>query len=270
MSAYEILHLIELNKKKAELDFKKGYLIIKGNDKNDEQINIFNNELTEILYQISALEKKLQKKHISLFYPNEDELIKLGSELEKFSPAEIYSAIEKKNGIAYELFEKRGKIIKENFEKRGEIAALIEFANSLHQNIRIKLIKEIKSGEFKELDINALNEKERLKLFTLLNRSGITCFLDKHLLTSESTAESIKWNEIKIQLNGRYLWIDQEKEDEIKQFEKELTKVSNLVQIKNAERQIKAFTPEEETQFKDLQVAYLAMIKKRDAFFEEK
>lgn len=260
---------MELNKKKAECEFKKGYLVMKGKGIDDAQIVAFNHELAEIFYQISALEKKIAEKHILLFYPNEDKLIELGSELEKFGPEKIYQAIEKKNGIVYEFFEKKGKIIKENFEKRKDIAALVEFVNLLPKNMMFELIKKIKFGEIGELDVSTINEKEKIKLFVLLNRSGITCFLDleKHVLSSYT--KDIKWDEVKVRLNGNYIWINQEKVDEIKRFEKELTKIANLVQFKNAERQIKTFTPDEETQFKDLQIAYLALIRKRNAFLEE-
>lgn len=267
MSASEISHLMELNKKKAELDFKKGYFVMKGMKAAEPRASALDAEIADISQQVSALEKKVAETGRVLFYPNEDAMLELGSELGKFKPEEIYAAVERKTGDVYAVFEKKGLLVKENFERRKEVAALIEYANSLPEKIRTEIIGKVKAGQIGKLDASTLEEKKRERLFRLLNRCGITCFLEGHMLISENR-KGTEWKEVKVQLNGSHVWVDRAQEEEVMKFGKELVETGNLVQLRNAERQVKKFTPDEEKQFRDLQNSYLTMIRRRDSLLE--
>lgn len=264
----DICSLLELNKKKAELDFKKGYCIRKGMDKKDPQILFYQNELNEVSKEINNLKKKVSMNGLELFYPYENTITELNNKLKQFSAVEIDGALETKKGEAYSFLEKRGKILKDNFNKREEIAVLIKFVNALPSKIKKDIIKFVKAGQITSFDISTLNEKDRKTLFKLLNRAGIFCVLGGHALLTEQ-GKGIVWEETKVRLDGNFVWVDANKEQEIIEFNKELWNVGNEIQLTTAQRQIKKFNEEEDARFVELQKKYLLLLKKRDEFNKE-
>ncbi|VVC01835.1 Uncharacterised protein [uncultured archaeon] len=263
MSAAEISYLMELNKRKSELEFKKGYLLRKGAAHRDPRMISMDAELAEVAKQAAVLESKIMARIDSLFYPNENQLAEFGKKLAALAPAEIDRAMETRGGDAYAILEKRGAFLKSNFERRDEIAALIEFASSLPSKVRDEIVERVRAGKVGSLDASTLDEKTRTKLFTLLNRVGIPCALDGYKLMTES-AKGRKWGEVRVELNGNRVWVDEKREEEVRSFGKELVETGNAIQLMNAERQVTKFGPEDEKKFTDLQKKYLGLVRKRD------
>lgn len=267
MAASEIFHLIELNKRKAGLEFKKGYLLRKGKDGGDEIIASLEHEIEEIGKQALELESRIMVRETVLFYPHEKEMAALSSEIGKFGPEEVDRAMETREGDVYGLLEERGKFIKENFENRKEIAALIEFVNSLPSGIRDETIESVRNGRVGELDASTLDEKSRAKLFRLLNRSGIRCIMESYKIITESRNGS-SWDERMVELSGGRVWVSPENEEKIRKLGADLSETSRAIQVMNAEREIREFSAEEQKNFGDMQKKYLEMIRKRDALIE--
>lgn len=267
MAASEISHLIELNKRKAELEFKKGYLLRKGRSMGDAAIASLEHEIAEMGKQALELESRIMVRETVIFYPHEKEIAALSSEIAKFMPEEIDRAMENREGEAYGLLEERGKFIKGNFENRKEIAALIEFVNSLPSRIRDETIERVMTGEVGELDASTLNEKSREKLFRLLNRSGIRCMMESYKIVTESRKGSF-WDERMVELNGARVWVSPENEEKARKLGAELAETSRAIQVMNAEREIRKFSAEEQKNFGSMQKRYLEMIRRRDALIE--
>lgn len=267
MGAAEIVYLIELNKKRAELKFKRDYLIRKGKAVDDPQVARLGAELENISKQADELESKITTKE-ALFYPNEKLISELNAEVAKLAPEKIDQAMLSKAGDEYALLEKRGKLLKDNYERRKEIATLMEFANSLPSKIRDEIIEKTKLGSIGELDASILDEKARARLFKLLNRAGIRCVLDQYRLLNEGQSAT-QWNEKRLEVEGNIVWTDGTKDNEIADFFRQMTETGNRIQVMNAERHVKTFTPEEETQFFELQKKYLDMLKKRNEMLSE-
>lgn len=268
MLTNEISRLMELNKRKAELEFKKGYLIAK--NRPQESVVSMEQELAEIAKQAFELESKITAKGTSIFYPNTRRIAELAEGLSGLKPEEIYSAMEKKQGESYSLMESRGKLVMKNLENRWEIAQLVEFVNYLPSKIRDEVIEKTESGEIGELDVSVLDESQKLRLFKLLNRAGVACaMLGYKLIPANGNGNSVKWNEAWVEMGGRRIWIAPEMMDEVKVFEKQLAETARAIQVMNAERQVKKFGPAEESAFMELQKAYLGMLKRREQLLSD-
>lgn len=270
MLANEISHFIELNKRAAELVFKKNYLLAKGKKKEDIQIISLELENNEINEQKIELEKTIRAKGIVLFYPYENEINKLNLELAKLEQSEIYKAMETKQGEVYELIKNRGKFIKENFENRNEISALIELVNSLPADIRTETIEKTKAGNINGLNVSTLDAQTRIKLFKLLNRSGIRCVIDSCKLAFATESKlGIVWDEKPIELNRTRVWVAEKNEEKMRKMINELGETSRAIQVMNAENEIKKFSANEQNIFAGLQKKYLDLMHQRDKLIEE-
>ncbi len=263
MGAAEISSLIELSKKVAELEFKKNYLLHKGRTREDATVISIATELEHLSRQVNELESRITIRE-AIFYPNEKRLAEFKANLAKYGVAEIANAMERKEGELYTLLEKRGRLLKKNYERRKEIAALVEFVNSMPSKSREEISERIREGKIGILDASTLSENERMKLFRLLNRAGIPCFVEAHKLVSESK-KGISWAETRVTLNGSGVWTEPDEEAEIAKFGEELANTGNLIQVTNAERQVRKFSADEEKQFRELQKKYLGLLRKRDA-----
>ena len=69
--------------------------------------------------------------------------------------------------------------------------------------------------------------------------------------------------EVRFTIDGTPIWVPKEKADEIRNFIKQLNDTSIKVQVKNAEKQVKKFSKEEEEAFDQLQIKYLELIKRK-------
>lgn len=267
MGAGEISLLMELNKRVAELEFKRDYLLQKGKDKGDWTVASMENEISRFSKQADELESKITTKG-TIFYPNEKKIAELNEAMAKYGIAEISRAMEQKEGDVYALLEKRGKFLKENYGNRKEIAALVEFVNTLPSKIREEIIERTKDGKIGVLDASTLNERDRAKLFKLFNRSGIRCFAEGHKLVSESK-KGTGWSEAKVELEGNYVWSEATDEPKTKEFMKQLVETGKAIQVMNAERHVRQFSAEEEKGFLDTQRNYLELLKKRNGMLAD-
>ncbi|MBU0586862.1 hypothetical protein KJ780_05085 [Candidatus Micrarchaeota archaeon] len=262
MLANEIARLMELNKMKAELEFKKNWLISKGNK---DKVVAYEAELEEASRQTLELESKITAKGITLFYPNMKKINELAGKLSAIPQEKLFSAMEQKEGEVYSLFESKGKLIKRNMENRWEIALLMEFTNSLPSGVRDSLIEMSENGEIGELDVSILEENQRMKLFRMLNRAGLECeLLGYNIIPKNMNGDGVKWNEIWVETSGRKIWASPEKIEEVKKFEKDMEDAGRTIQIMNAERQIRDFSDAEENKFNEAQKKYLEMIRKKE------
>ena len=269
MFVNEIARLIELNKRRAELEFKKAYLQKKPGA-NEQASSALETELAKATTQAYELESYVTTKGLVIFYPNAMEISAANSELSKFSPEQIYDALRSKNGEVYALLEKKGRLVKGNLENRWEIAELMEFANTLPGKVRDEVTEKVQAGKIGEMDVSILKEAERTRLFKLLNRAGIRCVMHDHRFATESTNPSqVKWEESGVAIGSRRIWVQAGKEEEVMKLGQELADIEKGIQIMNAERQIRKFSLDEETKFVELQKRLLEAIKARESMLSE-
>ncbi|MDD5337620.1 MAG: hypothetical protein PHS02_04005 [Candidatus ainarchaeum sp.] len=263
MGANEISFLAELRKRKQELEFKHGYLLRKGRERTSPAVYSLEQELEGVAKQVQELEDMLKELKVELFYPHENEIRKLGAAIAKHKPEDVDKAMESKSGELYALMEERGALTKENYGRRREIAALMDLANSFPSKIRDEIAEIVRRGELDELDGSVLDDRNREKLFKLLNRCGIGCSLSGYSLLPPGKGR-VEWNEARVELNGLCAWVEPEKVHEIEKFGKEIVATGNEIQVMNAERQVKKFGSGEEKKFEELQKKYLEMVKRRN------
>jgi len=263
MGANEISFLAELRRRRQELEFKHGYLLRKGRERTDPNVYSLEQELENVSKQAKELEDMLKQLKVMLFFPHEKEIKKLSAAISRFKPEEVDTAMESKDGELYSLMEKRGRFTKENYERRREIAALVDLANSLPSKIRDEIAEIVRKGELQELDASVLDDRNRERLFRLLNRCGIGCSLSGYKLLPAGKGR-VEWNEARVELNGFYVWVEPEKAHEVEKFAKDMVAAGNTIQVMNAERQVRKFGSEEEGKFEELQKKYLEMVKTRN------
>jgi hypothetical protein len=258
LNARDLARLLELNKKKAELEFQARIL----NQKPD-------GELRRVSALAGEFEDKAKSAGVRLIYPNQERLDCYAKELEAFPADAIREGLKVKDGRAYQTLKERGMIIKKNYENRAEIAKLLILIARMGKDEGDALANAIASGGISApLRASTLDEGSRAKLARFLRRCGIMCALSGEEL-SPAGGDGEGEKEIRIEMPSRCVWVS---EDSRKPLEENLKKMNDLnarIQLKNAERQIKVFTEEEETLFASLQKDYLDLLKEQDELLRE-
>lgn len=258
INAREVARLIELNKKKAELEFKSKVMGIDNSA-----------ELKAIVNNANDIAQRVRAAGIVLVFPNQTSLDELGEELDSIPPDNIREGLKVRDGKAYNLLQERGIIVKRNYENRFEIAKICLLVSRLslaEKKVIDSLIREAKLPEH-PVTVLTIGEKERMRLSKFLTRCGIACTVngDGQLLAPENETD----REIKIELANRIVWISEGNKGKIEDNLKRIKDINTIIQLKNAERQIKVFSEEEETQFELMQKDYLELLKEQDKMLED-
>jgi hypothetical protein len=246
--------LIEIRKRIAELEYKKGYLERMGSP---DGIKDIEEELAMLRERGAVLEKKAAG--MAIFVPFQNKVEELGAKVAAKAPEEVDGALRSRSGELYGILNERGKVLKANLEARNEIGKLVLLVHRMNGEMKGKVIEAVKEGKVPEgIGASELGENAG-KVVSALNRSGIGCrVVEDKLVSSEEP-----WGEEKVSLNNSYVWIPKEKVDSFRQNETEMEKVGIKLQVKNAERQVKDFSEEEMKDFQDLQNRYMGLLRAR-------
>ncbi len=260
----DIVKSIELNKQRAELDFKVKFSV---------QNESLKSELKKIETQIAVIADKLIKVGLRVALPKENQLNNFNSELKKFKDSEILEALKLKQGKIYDLLLARGVIIKENFDNKHNIAKINILLSKFPVTIRTKLLEALREGKL-SLDVSLdVDEKSRLLLAKLFNRLGVQVFINGKLLSGSSSGQpldkNVTYTETSIVLGNKCVWVAADMADSLIELNNKIRQISTKIQLRNAERQVKIFNENEEQEFVQLQSEYLSLLKNQDALLED-
>ncbi len=262
----EVIQLIELNKKKAELDFRYAILSKKSQNENAHDLE---EELRSIQNKITAIQEKCAKEKISMVMPSEEQIERLNEKLKRVADTDILDALQTKNGGIYQLLTERGKVIKNNFEKRTDIAKMLLLLSGFPEEIRPTLYEVLKKGKIDSNIPYTENESKKKLLMKLFWRIGIEAYVNDQGFTNQKTEEK-REQEVLVQLqNNKHVWVTKPKQTVLCEVEEKLKAISTKIQLKNAERQIKVFDEDEEREFSQIQNEYLRLLKNRDEVLDE-
>jgi hypothetical protein len=254
MEINEIAKLIDLNKRKAGLEFKKA-IGIKCDD-----------ELARVRKEAHVVANIAKTAGIEIIFPNQNRLEDLEKMLEGTSPEQKKEAISSKRGETFDLLSKRAEIAGANYENRYEVAKIAHIISKMDEIEKAKIKEAIVSGTVEEqLKIGSLDEKKRQKLARSLNRCGIKCTVAEAELVPTDPGES----EISIKIENRKVWVNKDTMEHLENNLKRMEVVGSELQVKNAKRQILEFSEEEETKYSELQQEYLELLKKQDELLHD-
>lgn len=249
--------IIECRKKRAELVFKKGYLNWKKSS-NDFLIKHIDLDLIEIENQLKELEKKLGK--YSIVFPDQDKLDELNEKVSSLDPEELYETMESKEGDVFELLKERGELLRYLYEKREEISKFNVLLQKLKEKDRDSITALLKNKEnFSEEEILTLKDKTlKSNLFKLFSR-----------LDFPVSKENLNISEERVFVGSRAVWVPNSMSEKIVEMNKTMDELSRKIQFKNAEKQIKNFSENEEKEFQSMQSQYLTLLKEKDKILHD-
>lgn len=256
----DIIRLIELSKKRAELDFKAKVTTDSSGDA----------ELRPVSAQIAVLTDKFLKAGMSVAMPREKQINDFNDELKKFKDKDILEALRSKHGGIYELLSARGILLKENYDNRANIAKINILLSRFPVTTRVKLLDALRNGKLSQ-DISVEgDEKSKLLLVKLFARLGIMVFMDGKLLSSmPSEKDVMEMKEIPVAIGNSCVWVSQGSADSLIELNNKIKQISTKIQLRNAERQVRVFNEKEEQEFAQLQTDYLSLLKDQDALLAE-
>ena len=259
----DIVKSIELNKQRAELDFKVKFSV---------QNESLKSELKKIETQIAVIADKFIKGGLRVALPKENQLNNFNSELKKFKDSEILEALKLKQGKIYDLLLARGVIIKENFDNKHNVAKINILLSKFPVTIRTKLLEALREGKL-SFDVSLdVDEKSMLLLAKLFNRLGVQVFVNGKLLSGPSGQpldKNVTYTETSIILGNKCVWVAADIADNLIELNNKIRQISTKIQLRNAERQVKIFNENEEQEFVQLQSEYLSLLKNQDALLED-
>ena len=252
----ELARLMELNKRKAELEFQK--TVIGGN---------FETDIARIASSAQELSNKAKSSGVELVLPGQKRLDELAEALKGFSTESIREGIKIRDGQAFQTLKDRGMIVKRNFENRFEIAKLTILAAKMQEADKTALRGLISAGALASpLPLNIL-EGDRKKLAKILSRCGIECVPGESGL--EPAMDKEREKETKLEVSNRPVWINEESRPQLEENLKKMQTLNAQIQLKNAERQLREFSEEEEDTFATLQAEYLSLLKEQDELLKD-
>jgi hypothetical protein len=252
MEMKELVGIIELNKKRAELEFKKTVLC-----------QSCEAELSENKKQLDELSAKT--KGAAVVLPNQRRLDDLGKVLSGYGPTEIKEAIKTKSGPAYDALMQRGAIVKSNNENRFEIAKLNLEMQHLNDDERAKTSDVLKLGAiFGPIAFTSADEATIKRIAKFMRRCGIPCVASgKEIIAGSDDGE------VKMTFSNRMIWVSDDVRKKLEDNLKRLQQVSMKVQLRNAERQVLSFDEAQEKDFATLQHEYLDLLKEQDELLKD-
>jgi hypothetical protein len=257
MNARELSRLLELNKKKAELEFQRSVLGMKPDS-----------DLSRVSSSVAELSAKARSAGIEVVYPEQKRLDELAKEVDEFPTDALREGLKIKDGKAYQVLKDRGMIIKRNFQNRSEIAKLLILASKMGNEEKGSLLGVIASGALAErLTASSIPEEERKRLARVLRRCGILCQVDGEGL--EPVLEGVVEKELILEMSNRSVWVTEEAKPVLEANLKRIGALNAKIQLKNAERQVKLFSQAEEDDFATMQMEYLDLLKQQDGILKD-
>lgn len=248
----DISRFMELNKQRAELVFRKSY------SAGASAGVAIDRELSAVEASISSFNEKLKKARIELVVPYYDQIVGLTAQIEKYSHASIAEALKSRSGELYSLLEQRGKLTKRNYEAREEIGKLNILLQHIGSRNREHIVKAISGGSLVEgettVSFDGIDSKSQKALCVLLKRVGLS-----GLVNGAKTPE-----EVEVTIANRRFWVPPDAVEAISKNEQRMNELQKSIQLKNAERQIKVFSEEEEHAFVSAQKQFLELLKEKD------
>ncbi|MFN7991129.1 MAG: hypothetical protein U0R44_03135 [Candidatus Micrarchaeia archaeon] len=255
ITAREISRLLELNKKRAEFEFKRR---VYGTE--DAESKAVSQNASEISSKISAA-------GIEIMIPCLKKLDELGKTLDEFPPDSVREAMKVRDGRVYEILRERGFIVKRNFENRLEIAKISILASGLGAKERQELSAAVSSGALAgPIGLSPLDENAANSLARCLRRCGISC---ESVSGELRAAEQEGAREVRLEVSNRQVWISEEGKKLLEENLKKIHAINTVIQLRNAERQIRTFSDEEEAGFAGLQKEYLDLLKQQDEILRQ-
>jgi hypothetical protein len=248
----DLARLMELTKKRAELEFGRNVL----GQNTDFEIG-----------QIGKAHAELSgKARVEIIVPQAEKLEELQKIIAGFSNDDLREALKIRDGKVYHFLTERGRIVKRNFENRMEIAKISIIASKAHAEEREALVRAIKKGALDgTLNVKSIDDKMRKTLVRLMVRCGIPA----QLSGDEIKSGDAETGEVRMEVSNRGIWIDKSLKPKLEENVKRMREINSVIQLKNAERQIKTFNNDEETQFSSLQRQYLDLLKEQDDILKE-
>jgi len=247
----EISKLIELRKLRAETEFKKQIL-----SDAEEEAEKMKAEVESMISEINRLTDKLKRANVIFALPNESRIDEYNAEIDSAGHKEVHNALKSRTGHVYELLLKRGSMIKENFNNREDIAKLVLLANTLDEEQKNRFFDSLRSGVVTDSSMEGIDETRKGNLMRLMKRIGFVSSNDEH-------------DEVLVDIGDRKVWISKEKEKDILANLENLRALNSKIQLKNAEKQVKVFSDEEEKEFAMIQQSYLELLKEKDGLLKE-
>src|SRR5512143_571646 len=255
ITAKDLSRLIELSKKKAELEFKK---TVFGED---------DSSLKHITSNQAELAARVKAASIELAIPNQGKLDELGKQLESFPPDAIREGLKVRDGKAYNVLRERGLIVKRNHENRLEIAKLSIAVAKASREERDALLAVIRSGSLGAgIALGSLDQKSVEAMARFMRRFGLPCVASGQSLSPSPEAGE---KEIRLDFSNRTVWVKEEAKPLLEDNLKRMHTINATIQLRNAERQIKSFSDDEESRFAVLQKEYLDLLKQQDEILRE-
>lgn len=251
-TASDISKLIECRKKRAELLFKKGYLIWK-NSENEKLRKEIDSEFIAAESELENIQGKLGK--FSPVLPDQEKLEELNKEITSFEQEELYEAMKEKEGKAYKVLKERGDLFKYIFEKKEEIAKLNMIIHNLNSKEKSSIINILRNkSDFSEEPIEKIKDKKtRTDLFKLFSR-----------INYPVSEPHLKVKEEKVLLRSTVLWVPSSVVPKVNTINQSIEELSRKLQFMNAQKQIKDFSDAEEKEFVSMQDQYLSLLKEQD------
>jgi len=254
MEINEIAKLIDLNKRKAGLEFKKAIGIE------------CDNELDRVRKEADAASNSAKTAGIEIVFPNQNRLEDLEKMLEGTGPEQKKEAISSKSGETFELLSKRADIAGANYENRYEVAKIAHIISKMDEIEKTKIRDAIRSGSVEEqLKIGSLDEKKRQMLAKSLNRCGIKCTV----IEAELAPTDAEEDEISIKIENKKVWVNKDTMEHLENNIKRIEVVGSELQVRNAKRQVIEFNEEDEAKYSELQQEYLELLKKQDELLHD-
>ncbi|NYZ77708.1 hypothetical protein H0O02_05350 [Candidatus Micrarchaeota archaeon] len=267
LAVKDIAELVELDRKRIELELKRSYLQLNKND--EDSVNALSKSLAEVNSSIKDRASKIEKVGINFCLVCQEKISDINSKLSTFSISDQVDALTAKEGEVYELLKERGTLLKKNFEERENLAKLLILISQVTAaDTKYRLTEVVKRGGVREtIILEGCGSAITGKLAALFGRTGIAASVSKDgkLLTGHATETT----EIPFVIANKKVWVAAGSAHRLTDNLSNIDKLSPQLQWKNAQRQIMVFSETEEAEFVDLQRKYLELLREQDEILKE-
>lgn len=256
----DVVAFLELTKTRAELSFR---LAVSENE--DEKTEI-RKKLESVQGKISRIYGLIDRADVALAIPNESRIAQLNDGLSGHSPHEILEAMKQKQGEIYGKLCARGEFSKRNYANRENIAKLSIFISTFQKEVRNAVVSCVRAGSVEgSIMLINVDERGKKKLAAFLARLGILARVEENMLVPSEHAGY----EVELEMANRKVWVQANVSEQLIGNISNMKQVSSRIQLKNAVRQIKEFSEEEEKEFASMQNQYLSLLKEQDELLRE-
>lgn len=220
--------------------------------------------------RLLGLECTLSKAGLQLVLPCEKETEELDARLINTPPEELSAVVAQREGELFDLLRTRLRLLRMQFDPLDAVAKINLLLRRLGYSRCTSLIGALRLGQVPEsVDLSAFSPADASWITRLFQRLGFPVSLEGGRLQSNRTFVS----DAAVAHGSQKIWLAAEQAARFSQNAEALNRISPKIQLCNAERQVKTYTPEEDQYFEELQGQYLALLKERDeilqTFYEE-